>query len=153
MESSPELGLNFGDEAAEHGRLFLLDIHAEPKVERLDDRSGPDPEEIAEGFGAVEHQREYIGVSIPCSGNDGMGIVLLQREDLLLELLRGLEIERFGGAGHLLAVASQDISNTALQKGGDLIDPTPVLLGRDGSDAASPAFPDVEIQAGSHLLP
>ena len=55
-----ELGFDLGDERAEYRCLLLLDVHLEAQVQRLDDRSATDPQEVPESLLTIEYQREHI---------------------------------------------------------------------------------------------
>ena len=59
-----ELGFDLGDERAEYRCLLLLDVHLEAQVQRLDDRSATNTQEISESLLAIEYQREHITGSI-----------------------------------------------------------------------------------------
>ena len=64
-----ELGFDLRDERTEYRGLFLLDVHPESKVQRLDDRSATDPQEVTESLLAIEHQREHIAGSVRGRGD------------------------------------------------------------------------------------
>ena len=59
-----ELGFDLRDERTEYRGLFLLDVHLEAQVQRLDDRSATNTQEVSESLLAIENQREHITGSI-----------------------------------------------------------------------------------------
>ena len=72
---------------------------------------------------------------------------------LLLEYLGVFETEFGGGLLHRTLIFPDYVIHTTLQKPNDLRDIRLVFLSADGSDAATFAASDMEIQAGTEFLP
>ena len=142
-----ELAFDLCYEAAEHGRLLLLDLHPEAQVEALDDGAAAHAEEIAERVRPVEHQREDVQVAVAGRHDDGLGVVLPERLHAFLAQLRGLEVQAVGGLRHGRLVAADDLVHAALQQVHDLVDPAVVLLLRHLAHAAAAATADMVVEA------
>lgn len=67
--NATELGFDLGDERAEYRCLLLLDVHLEAQVQRLDDRSATNTQEVSESLLAIENQREHIAGSVRGRGD------------------------------------------------------------------------------------
>ena len=148
-----ELGFYLRYEAAEHRRLLLFDLHLEAQVETLDDGSSPDSQEVAEGIGTVENQREHIQVTLSRGSDDGLGIMLLEGFDALLAELGRLEIKRLRGFQHRCFILSDNLAHTSFKQMHYLFDPGVVLLLRDLAYAAAPAAAYVIIEARAVFAP
>ena len=77
--------------------------------------------------------------------------MLLQRGDAVQAGLRLFETQFLRGLLHPGFILPDDLVHPALEQAGDLPDPAAVLFGAHGADAAAPAPPQVEFQAGAEL--
>ena len=144
-----EFCLYLGDEAAQHRFLLLFDLHFESQVEALYDGSAPYSEEVAEGLGAVEYQREYIQVAVFVGSYDRLGIMLLEGFHTCLAELGRLEIQLFRGLQHGRLVFGNDLAHSAFQQMHDFFNPTVVFFFRNLAHAAAQAPAYVIVEAGA----
>ena len=73
-----ELGFNLGDECTEDRCRLFFYVHLETEIQGLDNRSSPDPQEVAECFSLVAYEREDIEVAVGRACDYGLGIMLLE---------------------------------------------------------------------------
>ena len=123
-----KLVFNFPDKGRQHSGLLLLDLAFEAQIQALDDGPAPNAQEIAEGFGPVEHQGEDIGISIGRLGDDAFGVMTLQTMEFVFVHLRLLEGQATSGIGHQGLVMPDHFPAPAAQDAHDLLDVIGIFL-------------------------